>query len=71
MRRNFSWNDTENNQDNSSDAFGKMVLKPFAKIAKGTAVVDGARLGMINWYDTTNTCWSTPAAYGTAKLAAQ
>lgn len=32
---------------------------------------NGGRLGMINWYDTTNTCWSTPAAYGTARLAAQ
>lgn len=30
---------------------------------------NGARLGMLNWYDTTNTCWSTPAAYGTARLA--
>lgn len=29
----------------------------------------GKRLGMLNWYDTTNTCWSTPASYGTARLA--
>lgn len=29
---------------------------------------DGSRLGMINWYDTTNTCWSSPSSYGTAKL---
>lgn len=28
----------------------------------------GKRLGMLNWYDTTNTCWSKPASYGTAKL---
>ncbi len=28
----------------------------------------GRRLGMLNWYDTTNTCWSTPASYGTARL---
>lgn len=28
----------------------------------------GARLGMLNWYDTTNTCWSSPASYGTARL---
>lgn len=28
----------------------------------------GKRLGMLNWYDTTNTCWSTPASYGTARL---
>lgn len=29
----------------------------------------GERLGMLNWYDTTNTCWSSPASYGTARLA--
>ncbi len=29
----------------------------------------GERLGVLNWYDTTNTCWSSPASYGTARLA--
>jgi len=29
---------------------------------------DGSRLGMLNWYDSTNTCWSTPASFGTARL---
>ncbi len=28
----------------------------------------GNRLGMVNWYDTTNTSWSSPASYGTALL---
>ncbi len=28
----------------------------------------GTRLGMCNWFDKTNTCWSSPASYGTAKL---
>ncbi|MDE6318207.1 MAG: carbohydrate-binding protein, partial [Lachnospiraceae bacterium] len=41
----LSWNDTENNQDNSSEAFGKLILKPFAKITKGTANVDGVEEG--------------------------
>ena len=29
---------------------------------------NGSRTGMLNWYDTTNSCWSTPASYGTAQL---
>lgn len=41
----LSWNDTKNNQDNSSEAFGRLVLKPFANIAKGTASVDGIEEG--------------------------
>lgn len=41
----ISWNDIENNQDNSSDSFGKLVLRPFANIAKGTVTVDGVEEG--------------------------
>jgi len=29
---------------------------------------NGSRTGMLNWYDTTNSCWSTPASFGTAQL---
>lgn len=41
----LSWNDTENNQDNSSEAFGRLILRPFVKIAKGTVKVDGVEEG--------------------------
>ena len=28
----------------------------------------GSRLGMLNWYDKTNTCYANPSCYGTARL---
>lgn len=68
----LSWNDTENNQDNSSEAFGKLILKPFAKIAKGTANVDGVEEG--SWekaqelvLSVVNAEGGQPEASGTAK----
>ncbi len=36
-----SWNDTENTQENSSKFYGKLILKPYAIIPKGTITVDG------------------------------
>jgi len=36
-----SWNDTENTQDSSSKFYGKLTLKPYAIIPKGTIIVDG------------------------------
>lgn len=37
----FSWNDTNNNQDKSSESYGKLILKPYATIPKGKVAVDG------------------------------
>lgn len=68
----FSWNDTKNDQDNSSGSFGKIVLKPFADIAKGTAAVDGVEEDA--WKKTQELALSAvsvedgqPEASGTAK----
>ncbi len=41
----LSWNDTNNNQDNSNESYGNLVLKPFATIYKGTVNVDGVEEG--------------------------